>query len=293
MGFLPVFEWFTKITTDQTLLEWADPNRPLLKRLSMEAPGTYAHSINVANLAEAAANAIGANGLLCRVGVYYHDVGKVLKPQYFIENQPAGRNPHDKLKPATSAALVREHVTEGIRLAREANLPELLINFIPEHHGTQEISFFYEKAKQEAEGAEETIDPETFRYPGPKPRSKETAIVMLADSVESATKTLKDPTPERVRTLIDSIVDSKIRQGQLEEAPVTLYEVGVMKEQFNKVLGGLYHYRIDYPQTRHLTEAPASGGEPSEDGSDAGSEPVPAAEGAGSPSRGHEPADRP
>jgi putative nucleotidyltransferase with HDIG domain len=149
MGFLPVFEWFTRITTDQTLLEWADPNRPLLKRLSMEAPGTYAHTINLANLSEGAANVIGANGLLCRVGVYYHDVGKVLKPQYFIENQPGGRNPHDKLKPATSAAIVREHVTEGVKLAEEANLPDVLVQFIPEHHGTQEISFFYQKAKEE------------------------------------------------------------------------------------------------------------------------------------------------
>ena len=150
MGFLPVFEWFTRITTDQTLLEWADPNRPLLKRLAMEAPGTYAHSINVANLAEAAAGAIGANGLLCRVGVYYHDVGKVKKPQYFIENQPGGSNPHDDLEPAASAAIVRAHVTEGERMAREAGLPEVLVDFITEHHGTQEISFFYERAKEDA-----------------------------------------------------------------------------------------------------------------------------------------------
>ncbi len=264
MGFLPVFEWFTGITTDQTLLEWADPNRPLLKRLSMEAPGTYAHSINVANLAEAAANAIGANGLLCRVGVYYHDVGKILKPQYFIENQPAGRNPHDKLKPVTSAAIVREHVTEGIRLAEEAKLPQVLVDFIPEHHGTQEISFFYEKARQDVEDAEDELDPEAFRYPGPRPRSKETAVVMLADSVESATRTLKDPTPDRVMELIDSIVDSKIQRGQLEEAPVTLQEIGVMKRQFHKVLGGVYHSRIDYPQTRHLTESPASKSEDDE-----------------------------
>ena len=258
MGFLPVFEWFTRITTDQTLLEWADPNRPLLKRLSIEAPGTYAHSINVANLAEAAANAIGANGLLCRVGVYYHDVGKIVKPQYFIENQPSDRNPHDKLKPATSAAIVREHVAEGIRLAEEASLPDVLIDFIPGHHGTQEISYFYDKAKQELEEADEELDAEPFRYPGPRPRSKETAIVMLADSVESATKTMKDPTPERVRDLIDSIVESKIQQGQLDEAPVTLQEIGIMKLQFHKVLGGVYHHRIDYPATRHLTDSEAS-----------------------------------
>ena len=283
MGFLPVFEWFTRITTDQTLLEWADPNRPLLKRLSMEAPGTYAHTINVANLSEAAANAIGANGLLCRVGVYYHDVGKMLKPQYFIENQPAGRNPHDKLKPATSAEIVREHVTEGMRLAREAKLPDVLLAFIPEHHGTQEIAYFLDRAR--AEDGEETPDPELYRYPGPRPQSRETAIVMLADSVESATRSLQEPTPERVRDLIENLVDQKIQDGQLDEAPLTLREIGVIKEQFGKVLAGLYHHRIDYPATRHLTESkPASDGgsdeaggetrEPSESGRQESSSPA-------------------
>jgi cyclic-di-AMP phosphodiesterase PgpH len=260
MGFLPVFEWFTRITTDQTLLEWADPNRPLLKRLSMEAPGTYAHTINVVNLSEAAANAVGANGLLCRVGVYYHDVGKMLKPQYFIENQPGGRNPHDKLKPATSAAIVREHVTEGLRLAREANLPDVLLDFIPEHHGTQDIAFFLDKAERELEEGE-ALDRAAFRYPGPRPRSCETAIVMLADSVESATRTVQDPTPARIRELIDNIVEGKIRAGQLDEAPLTLRDIGTIKEAFLKVLSGLYHQRIDYPQTRHITGA--RGGEPS------------------------------
>jgi putative nucleotidyltransferase with HDIG domain len=258
MGFLPVFEWFTRITTDQTLLEWADPNRPLLKRLSVEAPGTYAHTIQVANLSEAAANAIGASGLLCRVGVYYHDVGKMVKPQYFIENQPGGRNPHDRLKPATSAAIVREHVTEGIRLAREANLPEVLVAFIPEHHGTQEISYFLARAR-EALGPGEKLDVEAFRYPGPRPQRRETAIVMLADSVESATRTLQDPTPDRVRELVESIVDGKIRAGQLDDTPLTLQQIRTIKEAFLKVLSGVYHQRIEYPETRHLTEAP--GGE--------------------------------
>ena len=258
MGFLPVFEWFTRITTDQTLLEWADPNRPLLKRLAMEAPGTYAHSINVANLAEAAAAAIGANGLLCRVGVYYHDVGKMRKPQYFIENQPGGRNPHDDLEPAASAAIVRAHVTEGERMAREAGLPEVLVDFITEHHGTQEISFFYERVKEDAGTGRVEVDPAEFRYPGPRPRSRETAIVMLADSIESATRTLDDPTPDRLRELIEVIVETKLERGQLEEAPLTLRELGVVKDQFQKVLVGMYHRRIEYPQTRHLT----GGGEP-------------------------------
>lgn len=260
MGFLPLFEWLTRITTDQTLLEWADPNRSLLKRLSLEAPGTYAHTINVANLAEAAANAVGANGLLCRVGVYYHDVGKMVKPQYFIENQLAGRNPHDKLKPETSAAIVREHVTEGVRLAQEEKVPELLVDFIREHHGTQRVSFFSDRA-QDA-GGRIVPDDREFRYPGPKPRSRETAIVMLADSVESATRAMKDPTPDRISQLIDNLVETRLHDGQLDDAPITLQEIGEAKRQFRKVLGGMYHHRIDYPGTRHLTEAP---GEPEKD----------------------------
>ena len=252
MGFMPVFEWFTGITTDQTLLEWADPNRPLLKSLSLEASGTYAHTINVANLAEAAAAAVGANELLARVGIYYHDVGKMLKPQYFVENQPGGRNPHDKLKPHTSAAIVREHVIEGERMAREEGVPDVVARFVPEHHGTQLIGFFHEKAKEESE---EEVDPEEFRYPGPKPQSKETAIAMLADSVESATRALQDPSPERVQELVKNIVDGKIGDGQLSEAPLTLREIALIQEQFVKVVGGMFHHRLDYPSTRHLTEA--------------------------------------
>ncbi|MDZ7780122.1 MAG: HDIG domain-containing protein [Gemmatimonadota bacterium] len=252
MGFLWVFELFTGITTDQTLLEWADPTRPLLRRLSMEAPGTYAHTINVANLAEAAASEIGANGLLCRVGVLYHDVGKMLKPHYFVENQPEGRNPHDKLKPETSATIVREHVTEGARLAREANVPNVVLDFILEHHGTQKIGFFYEKA---LEGTDGDVDLTRYSYPGPKPRSKETAIVMLADSCESAGRAMREPTVERVKTLIDSIVAAKIADGQLDDAPLTLAEVARAKEQFAKILGGVSHRRIEYPATKHLTDA--------------------------------------
>ncbi len=252
MGFLFVFELFTGITTDQTLLEWADPTRPLLRRLSLEAPGTYAHTINVANLAEAAAGSIGANGLLSRVGVYYHDVGKMLKPHYFVENQPDGRNPHDKLKPETSATIVREHVTEGVRLAREAKVPDVVLDFVLEHHGTQRIGFFYEKAREEAEG---DVDPERFSYPGPKPQSKETAIVMLADSCESATRAMQEPTPERVSDLIDTIVASKVQDGQLDESPLTLGELARVKQQFVKVLSGVVHRRIEYPETKHLTDA--------------------------------------
>ena len=254
MGLVPVFEWFTGITTDQTLLEWADPNAPLLRRLSLEAPGTYAHTINVANLAEMAANGIGAHGLLCRVGLYYHDVGKVLKPHYFVENQAEGRNPHDKLKPDTSAAILIEHVVEGLRLGKEAKLPKAIQRFISEHHGTQLITFFYHRAQEDP--GEDDVDEADYRYPGPKPQSKETAIAMMADSIESATRVLQEPTPERVRDLVDGIIESKRQDGQLDKTPLTLREITALKDTFVKVLSGIYHHRIDYPTTKHLTDAP-------------------------------------
>ena len=253
MGLVPVFEWFTGITTDQTLLEWADPNAALLRRLSLEAPGTYAHTINVANLAELAANGIGAHGLLCRVGLYYHDVGKMLKPHYFVENQHEGRNPHDKLKPDASAAILIEHVVEGLRLGKEAKLPEAIQRFISEHHGTQ-LTFFYHRAKEEL--GEDNVDEADYRYPGPKPQSKETAIAMMADSIESATRVLQEPTPERVRDLVDGIIEGKLQDGQLDESPLTMREITVLKDTFVKVLSGIYHHRIDYPTTKHLTDAP-------------------------------------
>ena len=245
MGFLPLFEAATKITTDQTLLELADLNRPLLKRLSLEAPGTYAHSISVANLGEAAARAIDASPLLVRVGAYYHDVGKIATPQYFVENQARGRNPHEQIDPRKSAALVRAHVLEGIRFAEQAKLPQIIRAFIPEHHGTQTIGFFYDQARQA--NPEADLNPSDFAYPGPKPQSKETAILMLADSVESAAKVLQEPTAERIRALVDRIVDSKISQAQLDEAPLTLHDIARIKEQFTAVLNGMYHHRIDYP----------------------------------------------
>ena len=258
--FVPAFEWFTGITTDQTLLEFADPNRNLLKRLSMEAPGTYAHTINVANLAEAAGTAIGANGLLCRVGTYYHDVGKILEPQYFIENQHGGVNPHDRLDPAISAAILRRHVTEGLRFARQEKLPAVISAFIAEHHGTQRIGYFYGKALEQAAGKED-VDAEEFHYAGPKPRSKETAVLLLADPVESAARTLRDPTPERIQAMIDAIVDSRVADGQLDEAPLTFAQLSLVKEQFATVLEAMYHRRIDYPETRHISKAGENGEE--------------------------------
>src|SRR5439155_1379125 len=179
---LPVAESITGITTDLTLLELSDPSRPLLRRLSLEAPGTYAHSVAMANLVEAACNRIGADGLLGRVGCYYHDIGKVKNPQYFVENQTHGNNPHDRLKAYQSAEIIRAHVTDGLVLARAAGLPEAVAAFIPEHHGTTEITYFLDRAKKSGDG--KSPNPSDFAYPGPKPHSKETAITMLADSVE-------------------------------------------------------------------------------------------------------------
>ena len=251
VGFLWFFEMFTGITTDQTLLEWADQSRPLLRSLAMEAPGTYAHTVAAANLGEAAATRIDANGLLCRVGLLYHDVGKILRPHYFVENLADGRNPHDKLRPETSASIVREHVSEGIRLAREAKVPEAVVRFIAEHHGTQRIGFFFDKA---AASSNTPVDVQTFSYSGPKPSTKESAIAMLADSCESAARVLQEPTPERVRDLIDAVVDSKIGDGQLDDAPLTLREVALVKDQFVTMLSGIAHRRIEYPETKHLTE---------------------------------------
>jgi len=241
---LPMAELFTGIETDLTLLEWSDLNRPLMQRLSLEAPGTYAHTIAIANLAEAAARAIGANALLARVGAYYHDIGKIAKPQYFVENQAKGRNPHDKLKPGTSAQIIRNHVREGLEMAEEHKLPRALRAFITEHHGTGPIAYFLEKAKERG-GV--TPDPNEFSYPGPLPQTAETAVVMLADGVEAATRVLAEPTPEKIRDVVDHIVRQRIEQGQLRDAPLTLKQLDVIKDEFVRVLSGMYHNRIDYP----------------------------------------------
>ncbi|MXW16574.1 MAG: HDIG domain-containing protein [Gemmatimonadetes bacterium] len=253
IGFVPVFEWVTGITTEQTLIGWADANRPLLRRMAVEAPGTFAHTIQAANLAEAGAAAIGANALLCRAGVYYHDVGKIERPGHFIENQQGG-NPHDRLTPLESAAVVRSHVTDGVRLARRERVPEVLLDFIREHHGDQTISFFLRRAREqsEREGAE-SPDPQLFRYPGPRPRSRETAIAMLADSTESAARVLADPTEERLRELIDGIFAAKARDGQLDDCTLTFQDITVLKRRFLRFLSGSYHRRISYPETQDLT----------------------------------------
>jgi hypothetical protein len=243
---LPLAERFTRSTTDLTLLELSDPARPLLRRLATEAPGTYAHSIAMANLCEAACNAIGANGLLARVGCYYHDVGKLRHPHYFVENQTHGKNPHDQLRPSASAALIRRHVEEGLQLAAEHRLPEVVKAFIPEHHGTSPIAYFLEQARAEEPAA--LAREELFRYPGPLPRSAETAVALLGDSVEAALRVLDDPTPETITDAIDHLIEGRVESGQLREAPLTLAQIEVVKREFVRAYGAMYHNRVEYPE---------------------------------------------
>jgi putative nucleotidyltransferase with HDIG domain len=260
---LPVAERVAQITTDLTLLELSDPSRPLLRRLSLEAPGTYAHSVAMANLVEAACNRIGANGLLGRVGCYYHDIGKLANPQYFVENQALAGNPHDRLAAAQSVEIIKHHVPEGLRLAREAGLPIVVTGFIPEHHGTAEITYFYDRAKKQGEAG---LRREDFRYPGPKPGSVETAIAMLADSVEASLRVLEAPSPTKLEAAIEQIIKNRLASGQLDEAPLTLRQVKEVEAEFVRVLTGMYHNRIGYPEASGgITKAwqparPAAGG---------------------------------
>jgi cyclic-di-AMP phosphodiesterase PgpH len=252
MLLMPFAESLTGRETHLTLLEWGDLNRPLLQRLSLEAPGTYAHTIAIANLAEAACRAIGANALLARVGAYYHDIGKLAKPQYFVENQPRGRNLHDKLKPHTSASIIRNHIREGVELAERERVPRSIRAFITEHHGTGTIAYFLEKAR-EREGT--VSNPGEFTYPGPVPQSAETAVVMLADGVEAATRALAEPTPDRIRDVIELVARQRLEQGQLRDAPLTLRQLTIVKREFARVLGGMYHARVDYPTPTPSVEA--------------------------------------
>jgi len=246
LALLPVAERFTQITSDLTLLELSDPSRPLLRRLSLEAPGTYAHCVAMANLVEAACNRVGANGLLGRVGCYYHDVGKLISPQHFVENQTFGGNPHDRLQAGQSAEILKAHVTEGLKLAREAGLPDVVRAFVPEHHGTSEITYFLDRARKQGDAAPRSAD---FRYPGPKPQSVETAVAMLADSVEAALRVLHDLTPRKIEDAIDHLVRSRIADGQLDEAPITLRQLDQVRDEFIRVLAGMHHHRIDYPES--------------------------------------------
>ncbi len=243
---MPVAEQATRITTDLTLLELSDLGRPLLQRLAFEAPGTWAHSLAMANLCEAACNVIGANGLLARVGCYYHDIGKLKSPQFFVENQAPGTNPHDGLTPEESARIIRDHVAYGLELAHAAGLPKVVCAFIPEHHGTAEINYFLHRARRRSPSGD--IDIRDFRYPGPRPQSVETAVAMLADSAEAAVRVLDDPTADMVAVAIDKLMEQKLHSKQLEEAPITLRDLDRIKEEFRRTMAGMYHNRVGYPR---------------------------------------------
>ncbi len=242
---LPFFEALFDIATDIKLLELLDPNQPLLKELVYRSPGTYHHSIVIGNLAEAAAEAIGENPLLARVGAYYHDVGKIRKPEYFIENQRVSENKHDRLTPSMSSLIIAAHVKDGVEMAREHKLPSSVVDIIHQHHGTSLITYFYQKAKELqpliniAEG--------DYRYPGPRPRTKVAAIVMLSDAVEASSRTLDDPTPQRIQALTNSVITRIFLDDQLIKCDLTLKDLRDISRSFNLILTGIFHQRIDYP----------------------------------------------
>jgi putative nucleotidyltransferase with HDIG domain len=245
VGILPIFESLFGFTTDVTLLELADLNQPLFKRLSLQAPGTYHHSIVLGTLSEAAAKAIGANPLLAQVGAYYHDIGKMEIPEYFVENQLGIKSKHESLNPTMSALVLASHVKKGRKLGEEAGLPDAVLRFVEEHHGTSVMTYFFSKAKEMGLPLESD---EEFRYPGPKPQSKETAIVMLADSTEAASRTLENPTPARIRNLIQKLINDKFTSGELTDSALTLKDLNDIREAFMSILIGVFHQRIAYPK---------------------------------------------
>lgn len=246
IGLLPIFESLFHITTDITLLELSDLNRPLLRELAIRAPGTYTHSLIMANLSESAAEAIGANALLTRVGCYYHDIGKMLKPEYFTENQGlrGGRNPHDHLTPNMSMLIIASHVKDGLELAEEHGLPKSICDLIPQHHGTTVIEYFYNRA---VELGSDGVRKDDFRYDGPRPQTREAGILMLSDSVESAARTLSERTPNRVRQLVGNIIQQKFTGGELDECALTLQDLHKIEDSFIPVLMGTLHGRVEYP----------------------------------------------
>ncbi len=254
---LPLLESLFKLTTDMGLLELADQNHPLLRQLVVKAPGTYHHSLLVGNLAEEASEATGANPLLVRVGAYFHDIGKMLKPEYFVENQGA-ENRHDRLNPSMSALILISHVKDGVELARSHKLPAEIVDFILQHHGSSLIRFFYEKARATAkEGTE--VPEEAYRYPGPRPQTREAGILMLADMVEAASRALEEPSPSRLAGMVERIVQGVLADGQLDECDLTLKNLARIREAFLRLLAGIHHHRIAYPEP-HVDRRGTDGG---------------------------------
>src|SRR6202040_376845 len=268
-GALPMLEQLFQITTDVSWLELSDLNHPLLRRMTIEAPGTYHHSLVVANLAEAAGEKIGANATMCRVCAYFHDVGKLVKPPYFTENMSFERNPHDDLAPTMSALIIIAHVKEGVDLALKYKLNQRIIDIIQEHHGTSLVRYFYQRALQQHEDARvggkimklreddiPQVREESFRYGGPKPQTKESAIVSLADTVESASRSLEKPTPQKIETLVNELIEERISDRQLDDCDLTLGELKIIAERFRFTLLSMLHSRIAYPKAGQKPSAP-------------------------------------
>lgn len=242
------------LTTTVQLLDLARPNHPLMEELMRKAPGTYHHSLMVANMAEQAAVRIGANSLLTRVGAMYHDIGKTVRPYMFVENQIAGSNVHDKLDPQTSAEIIISHVTDGLEMAHKARLPSRVCAFILEHHGTMSVSFQYQRALELANGDDSQLDESSFRYPGPRPQSRETALLMMADGSEATVRALQPESPEKVAEIIDKIIDARLDLGQLDESPLTLREIAIARESFIATLQGVFHPRLKYPEEKQESQ---------------------------------------
>lgn len=249
IGILPILENLFNIVTNMKLLELANPNHPLMRRLLLEAPGTYHHSVLVANLAEMAAEKVGANPIMARVAAYYHDVGKLERPYYFKENQVGGVNPHDKMSPSLSAAVILSHVDDGVKLGEKYNLPKDLIAVIREHHGTSLAKYFYITMRNESDNPDE-VNENDYKYKGPAPTSKESSIVMMADGVEASVRSIQNPTNEKIREMVDNIFKSRIDENQMINSELTFKDIEMIKESFLKVLKGIYHERIEYPKDK-------------------------------------------
>lgn len=249
IGILPIFEYLFKTVTNVSLLELADFHNPLLQRMVMEAPGTYHHSLIVGNLSDAACKAVGANALLARIGAYYHDIGKLAKPEYFSENQSAFTSKHEALTATMSKLIIMNHVKEGVELAKKYKFTPSVIDFIEQHHGNSLVYYFYRRALENTENVEK-VGEEEFRYPGPKPNSKETAIVLLADSVEAATRALKEADPAKIEELVHKIINNKFIDGQLDECDLKLKDLEKISSVFIRILSGIYHGRVNYPESK-------------------------------------------
>jgi hypothetical protein len=250
-GIVPLVEIAFGYSTDISLLELASLDRPILRRLMIEAPGTYHHSVIVGSLVEAAASEIGANPLLAKVCGYYHDIGKIKKPLYFIENQKGGINKHDKLAPSMSSLILISHIKYGVEIARKNKLGQIIIDTIRQHHGTSIIKYFYEKARQQK--GDDSVNIDNFRYAGPKPQSREAGLVMLADVVEAASRTLDNPTPSRIQGLVKNLINNILSDGQLDECELTLKDLHKIASSFDKILYGIHHHRIEYIEKRTST----------------------------------------